>query len=136
MEGRRFLSSHLGSFILRLVAEIHLSDDGSLYLGKPQRHAPCRIVRMSVNGVSTIFSFASRVIHLLIGCRHPFMRYWQPVLAKTRGRGSLPHPENERQWSVNRFSCCIFRNQGIARIFEFITELLPTLIGKYTIYHR
>jgi len=53
---------------------------------------------------------------------------------KTKAPCSLLHPENERQRSVNSFSCCIFGNQGIARIFAFIMELLTALIGKNTIY--
>ena len=56
---------------------------------------------MSVNGSSTIFTFASSLIHLPIGCRHPFIKYWQPLLAKTTATCSLPHPENERQPSFN-----------------------------------
>jgi len=120
--------------MFRLVVEIHLSDNGSLYWEKLQWHAPGPILRMSVNGVSMIFSFTSWVIYVPIGCRHPFMRYWLPLVAKARGRGSLPHPENECQRSVNRFSCCIIGNQGIAQIFAFITELLTALLGNTTIY--
>jgi len=91
---------------------------------------------MSVNVGSTIFRFASLVIYVPIGCRHPFMRYWQPLLAKTTVTCSLPHPEKDRQQSVNRLSCQIFGNQGIARIFAFRTEFLTTLIGNNTIYQR
>jgi len=91
---------------------------------------------MSVNGASTIFSVPSWVMYVPIGCRHPFIKYWQPLLAETTKTCSLPHPENERQQSVNSFSCCIFGNQGIALIFAFIKELLTALIGKNTIYQR
>jgi len=89
---------------------------------------------MSVNGASTIFSFASWLIYVPIGCIHPFIQYWQPLLAQTTAQCSLPHPENERQRSLNSFSCCIFSNQVIALIFAFITELLTAIIGKNTIY--
>jgi len=122
--------------MFRLVADIHFSDIGSLYWEKLQRHAPCRILRMSVNGASTISSFASWLIYVPIGCRHTFIQYWQPLLAKTTAKCSLPHPENERQRSINSFSCCILGNQVIALIFTFITELLTTIIGKNTIYQR
>ena len=122
--------------MFRLVADIHLTDIGSLYCQKRQWHAPCRILRTSVNRVSMIFSFASLVIYVPIGCRHPFIRYWRSILAKKTATCSLPHPENERQRSVNSFSCCKFGNQGTARIFTFITELLTALIGKNTIYQR
>jgi len=96
----------------------------------------CRILRMSVNGASTIYGFASWVIYVLIGCRHPSIKYLQPLLAKTTATCSLAHPENERQWSVTSFSWGIFGNQGIALIFVFITELLTTLIGQKSIYQR
>jgi hypothetical protein len=58
---------------------------------------------MSVNRASTIFSIASWVSYVPIGCSHPFMRYWQPLVAKTTATCSLRHPENERQRSVNDF---------------------------------
>jgi len=122
--------------MFRLVADIHSSNIGSLYWQKQQRHAPCGILKMSGNGASTIFSFASWVSYVPIGCRYPFMRYWQPSLAKTTATCSLRHPENERQRSVNSFRTCLFRNQGIARIFACITVLLTALLGKNTIYRR
>jgi len=119
-----------------LVADIHLSNIGSLYWQKQQRHAPCGILKMSINGVSTICSFASWVSYVPIGCRHPFIRYWQPLLAKTTATCSLRHPGNQHQRSVNSFRTCIFCNQGIARIFACITVLLTALLGKNTIYRR
>jgi hypothetical protein len=122
--------------MFRLVADIHFSAIGSLQWEKLQRHAPCRILRMSVNGASIILSFASWPIYVSIGCRHLFIKYWQPLLAKTTAKCSLPHPEYERQRSVNSFSCCIVGNQVIALIFAFIMELLTAIIGKNTIYQR
>jgi len=122
--------------MFQLVLDIHLSDIDSLYWEKLQRHAPCRIMRMNVNGASTFFSFESWVIYFPIGCRHPFIKYWQPLLAKTTETCSLPHPENQRQRNVNSFSCCIFGNQGIALISAFITELLTAVIDKNSIYQR
>jgi len=136
MEHQQFLTSYLASFMFRLVPDIHLSHIGSLYSQKQQRHAPCRMLKLSVKGALTIVSCGSWVIYVPVGCRYPFIRYWQPLQAKTTATCSLPHPENERQQSVNSFSCCIFGNQGIARIFAFITELLTSLIGKNTIYQR
>jgi len=119
-----------------LVADIHLWDIGSLYWRRQQRHAPCRILKMSVNGASTICSFASWVSYVLIGCRHPFMRYWQPLLAKTTATCSLRHSENDRQRSVKSFWNCILHNQGIAWIFACITVSSTALLGKTTIDWR
>jgi hypothetical protein len=90
---------------------------------------------MSINGASAIFSFTSWLIYVPNGSSHPLIRYWKHLLAKTTATYSLPHPENERQWSVNSFSCCKFGNQGIAWIFAFISELLTALLGNKTIYH-
>jgi len=45
-----------------LVADIHLSDIGSLYWQKEQRHAPCRMLKMNVNGALTVFGLAYVVI--------------------------------------------------------------------------
>ena len=134
IERQQCIASHLGQFMFPLVAVIHLSDIASLYREKLQRHAPCRILRMSVNGGSMSLSMAFWVIYVPIDCRYPFIKYWQPLLAKTSATCSLPHPENERQQSVNSCICCTFGNQGIERIFAFITELLTAMIGKSTIY--
>jgi len=65
--------------MFELAADIQLSDIGSLYSNKQQRHAPCHILKMSVNGESTIISFTSWVIQVPIGCRPPFISYWQPL---------------------------------------------------------
>ena len=56
-------------------------------------HAPCHIMRGSVNGVSTIISFGSWVLYVPIGWRHPFITYCQPLLAKTTAICSVPHSE-------------------------------------------
>jgi len=70
------LALHLGQFIFRLVPDIHLSDIGCHYWDKLHWHARSRILRISVNGVSTIFSFASWVLYVPICCRHPYIKYW------------------------------------------------------------
>jgi len=116
--------------MFRLDADINFTDSGCLYWEKPQRHARCRILRMSANGASTIFIFESWVIYFLIGCRHPFIKYWQPLLANTTATYSLQHPDNELPRSINSFSCSIFDNHGIVLISAFIMELLTSVIDK------
>ena len=115
---------------------MHSRHIGSFYRQKRLQHCHCPILRMSVNRASMIFSSASQVMQILIGCRHPLMRYWQSVGAKTTATDSLPHPENERQQRINSSWSCIIGNQGNARIFEHITELLTASIGKNTISQR
>jgi hypothetical protein len=119
-----------------LVADLHPSVIGSHYRHQQLRHALCRILKLSPNSESTIFSFASWVIYVPIGCRHPFSQSWHPSLAIAMAKCILPHPENERQQNINILSWCIIGNQSIAWILAFITELLTSLIGKYTVYSR
>jgi len=64
------------------------------------------------------------------------MLYWQPLGAKKAVTGSLPHSETEHWRSVNCIWSCIFDYQCITQIFEHITELLPTSIGKNTLCPR
>jgi hypothetical protein len=95
-------------------------------------HRP--ILSMSFTGASTIFSFASGVGYVPIGCRHTFCRYWQRLLSKTTTKCSLQHPENEHQRSINSFTTGICCDQGVARMFACITVLSTALRGKNTIY--
>jgi hypothetical protein len=119
-----------------LVADFHLSDIGILHWQTKQRHAPCGILKMNVNRASIILSFASWIIYVPIVCRHPFMRYWHPLLAKTIGKYSLPHPENDRPQNVTSFSGCRFDIHVIARIVVFMKVFFIALSGKHTIYQR
>jgi len=119
-----------------LVTVMHTRHIDSFCRQKRQQHAHHPILGICFNRASMNVNFASCVIYLPIGCKHPFMRYWQPVLPKTTATCSLPHPENECQWSVTGFESCIFGDQGIARIFVLIMESLTPLIGKNTIYQR
>jgi len=48
--------------MFRLVADIHLFDIGSFYWQKQQQNAPCSILKMSVNGGSTVLGLAYFVI--------------------------------------------------------------------------
>jgi len=52
--------------MFQFVADIHLSDIGNLYWEKKQRHAPSRILKMSVKGVSTVLV----VEHLVMKASH------------------------------------------------------------------
>jgi len=51
--------------MFRLVADIHVSNIGSLYWQKQQQHAPCHILKMSVNAASTVLVVAYLVIKAL-----------------------------------------------------------------------
>jgi len=85
---------------------------------------------MSVNGASMIFRCAFWIIYVLIGYRHPFLRYWLPLLAKTTATCSLPHPENERQQSVNNFYLDILGNLFSDWLQASIYQILAAFTGK------
>jgi hypothetical protein len=85
---------------------------------------------MSINRQSMIFSFTSWVIYILIGCRHPFIKYWQPLQTSTTASYSLSHPENECQLSVNDFWLCIVGNLCSIVLQTNIYALLAPFIGK------
>jgi hypothetical protein len=87
-------------------------------------------IKMSVNGASTIFSLASRLSYVPIGVRHPFIRYWQPLLANTTLTCSLQHPEIERQRSVNNFQLCILSKLCSDWCQTSIYEILAAFTGK------
>jgi len=51
--------------MFRLVADINLSNIGTLYWQKQQRDATCRILKMSINGSSTVLVVPDLVIKAL-----------------------------------------------------------------------
>jgi len=52
-----------------------------------------------------IVGFVFSAIYVAIDCRQQQMRYWLPLALKATVARSLPHPENECQWSLNDFWC-------------------------------
>jgi len=48
--------------MFRLVADIHFLNICILYCQQQQQHAPCRILKMSINGASTVLVVAYLVI--------------------------------------------------------------------------
>ena len=109
IERQRCLDSYLGWLIFRLVVDIQLPDIGSPWRLKQQLHVPWHIMRMSISGVSMIFSFASWVIYLPICCWPPLISNWQPLQKWTTATCSLLHPANMGQRRADdihhRISC-------------------------------
>jgi len=128
-EHERFLVSFVWELNRDLVTVRRNKHVGSFHRQKRMHYGHCTTLTMSGNGASTILNFASWVIKVPIGSRHPLMRYWQLGGAIITATPSLRHPENECQRRVNNSWSCIFSNQGIACIFEHITELLTYLIS-------
>jgi len=49
-----------------------------------------------------------KILTMVLHCH--FNMYWQPLYSKQVERRSLPHPENERQWTINNWWSCIQGN--------------------------
>jgi len=49
-----------------------------------------------------------KILTMVLHCH--FLMYWQPSYCKQVERRSLPHPENECQWSVNNGWSCVLGN--------------------------
>jgi len=58
------------------------------------------------------------------------MRYWPPLVAKTKAINALPHPENERQWSVNDSWPCTSGNLTGNWLQTSINEILAAFRGN------
>jgi len=93
---------------------MHNDRIGSLYMQKRNHNGHCAILKIRINKVSKIIGFAFCIFEVAIGCSHPLMMYWTPLDAKTKATCSLPHPENERQQSINNFWSCIVCNLSVA----------------------
>ena len=77
-ERQWLLALHCGEFKFRLVADIHLWDNGSLYCQKQQRHAPCCILKMRVNRASTVLAPSYMVIKASGGSSRSEWNFWLP----------------------------------------------------------
>jgi hypothetical protein len=113
-----------------LTACIHLSDIGSFNWEILQRHNPCHVLSMSMTGMSMTISFACWVRYVTIGCRHSFIRYWYPVLAKTTAAWTVPYPQNEYQRRVNNLERWILTNSCSKWLKTLIRQISAALIGK------
>ena len=54
-----------------------------------------------------------------------------PLCSKYVVKRSLPHPENERQWSINNFRSCTLGNQSGYWLQLVITEIMASFICKH-----
>jgi len=79
-----------------------------------------------------IFGFESLVTEVAISCSHPLIRDWLPCVAKTYATRSQPHPENERQQSVNNFWSGIVGNLTWDWVHTSISEIFDVFRGENT----
>jgi len=84
----------------------------------------------SVDRVATRFGCASCVTSGAISCSHSYMRYWLPSKSKIIALCSLPHSENECQWSVNNVQSCIYGNWQVTWPLLSITNILAAFFGR------
>ena len=91
---------------------------------------------MSINRVATIFHLALLVIQVLLCGNISYAMSGQSSQLNRCTISSLPHFDNDCQWSINNCLSCIIVNQGIAWIFEIITEPLTVLVVQNTKHTR
>jgi len=91
---------------------------------------------MNVNEASTIFGLPSWLIRVTFYGNDSYTMEWQPFQPKHCMTYIFPYYEIERQRCINNLWSCVFGSQGIASIFELITELLSAFIGKHPTYKR
>ena len=56
------------------------------------------------------------------------MKYWLPLEAKGKVKRSVPHDENERQWSVNDCWLCNMVNHSVMWPLLYIYIVLTVLV--------
>jgi len=78
-ERQRFLVMRSWISRLRYVVVSHTRILVCLYRQNRFQYPPCLIMKMSVNGVSTICGPASCEITSPIGCRQSYRNFWQPL---------------------------------------------------------
>jgi hypothetical protein len=67
------------------------------------------LIHVIVNSVSTILSLTHSTINGLHCPIRPKKMYMSGLLRKKQMTCSLPHPKNERSWSVNDFWHCVMK---------------------------
>jgi hypothetical protein len=99
-----------GKSHLRLVVVSHQGIFVCLFQQNRFQYPPCPIMKMSINGTSTITGHASWEITPPIGCCQSYWNVWLLSSAKQIAIPSVPHHDNERQQSVNDCSSGIMGN--------------------------
>jgi len=104
----------------------------------------CGFRRVWLDPSGPISGYAFRVGPFMVAFRYPtfnrkiltmvrqcsFWMYWPPLQSKYVDRRSLPHPGNERQWSVNDFRSSILDTQSRHWLQIVIIEVLASFIGE------
>jgi len=103
---------------------------GCLYRQKLLWQAPYPMLKMSVNGASTILGVASWVIRWMVGCSQLGRNYWMPSYAKEITIPSLLHLTNGHQCRVNDLWSWIFGSICDACSHTSINRELSAYIGR------
>jgi len=88
------------------------------------------LLKMSVNGVSTIFVFSFQLISLRCNNINLESNCWTPVWAKMILTISLPPPNNGCPWSVNNFWSCNLNIQWAILQHQPIIVVLASFEGN------
>jgi len=91
-------------------------------------------LRFYISGFTFLIAFryatSNRKILTLV-CQGLFSILWLPWWTNLAYSRALPHPENDRQWSVNNFWSCIFGNMSGAWVQASIKMDMAAFIGRY-----
>jgi len=94
-----------------MVAGTDNQSIGRLQGQKYHRQHLYYLLKMSINGASTILVFASWIIKQLCDNIELYLKFWLHIWEKIAATISLRPPENEHQRSVNDFWFCIMDTQ-------------------------
>ena len=103
---------------------------GRLVSWKGKRYTSCRIIKMSINGASTILRLATWIIPGLLIEIVTEWSYWLPFSANMMQTISLPLPKHERQQSVNDYWSCILNNPRAVQRLYSITNTMAAIMGS------
>jgi len=106
-EGQKFWVLHLAHSKGCRTMLSHTQLVGWLYGQKFYWRFSYRLLKMNINGASTIFGVASCTIYGLWNIVIPYSPYRLPLLGRMIVMISLTLPKNERQWSITDFWFCI-----------------------------
>jgi len=92
------------------TASTHNHSPGRVYGHNCDRRYHYHLLKMNINGASTIFCLTSCTFKAMCIGVDPWSMYRPPLWAIMLVTISLPPPKNERQWSINDFWLCILDN--------------------------
>jgi len=89
------------------------------------------VINMNINWVWTVFSLTHSAIKGVHCNIPPKQIYWLALSQKRSLTPWLPHPNNNREWSVNDLWPCILENPRAEWLHHLIIELSAAFVGQH-----